>query len=32
VGNSPEEFARFLDDELARWKQVIDAGGIRQSD
>jgi len=32
VGNSPEEFGRFLDDELARWKQVIDAGGIRQSD
>jgi len=32
VGNSPEEFAKFLDDELARWKQVIDAGGIRQSD
>jgi tripartite-type tricarboxylate transporter receptor subunit TctC len=32
VGNSPEEFARFLNDELARWKQVVDAGGIRQSD
>ena len=32
VGNSPEEFAKFLDAELARWKQVIDAGGIRQSD
>ena len=32
VGNSPEEFAKFLDDELALWKQVIDAGGIRQSD
>jgi tripartite-type tricarboxylate transporter receptor subunit TctC len=32
VGNSPEEFNRFLNDELARWKQVIDAGGIRQSD
>ena len=32
VGNSPEEFAKFLDEELARWKQVIDAGGIRQSD
>jgi tripartite-type tricarboxylate transporter receptor subunit TctC len=32
VGNSPDEFARFLNEELARWKQVIDAGGIRQSD
>jgi tripartite-type tricarboxylate transporter receptor subunit TctC len=32
VGNSPEEFNKFLNEELARWKQVIDAGGIRQSD
>jgi tripartite-type tricarboxylate transporter receptor subunit TctC len=32
VGNSPEEFSKFLDAEIARWKQVIDAGGIRQSD
>lgn len=32
VGNSPEEFNKFLNGELARWKQVIDAGGIRQSD
>ena len=32
VGNSPEEFTRFLNEELARWKQVVDAGGIRQSD
>ena len=32
VGNSPEEFNRFLNDELARWKQVIDQGGIKQSD
>jgi tripartite-type tricarboxylate transporter receptor subunit TctC len=32
VGNSPEEFGKFLNDELARWKQVIDTGGIRQSD
>ena len=32
VGNSPEEFAKFLNEELARWKQVIDTGGIRQSD
>ena len=32
VGNSPAEFGRFLADELARWKQVVDAGGIRQGD
>jgi len=32
VANSPEEFAKFLNEELARWKQVVDAGGIRQSD
>jgi len=32
VGNSPAEFARFLNEELGRWKQVVDAGGIRQSD
>jgi tripartite-type tricarboxylate transporter receptor subunit TctC len=32
VGNSPAEFNAFLVEELARWKQVVDAGGIRQSD
>ena len=32
VGNSPSEFNTFLNDELARWKQVVDAGGIKQSD
>jgi tripartite-type tricarboxylate transporter receptor subunit TctC len=32
VGNSPEEFNRFLNEELTRWKQVVDAGGIKQSD
>ncbi|MEO7811183.1 MAG: hypothetical protein ABIR73_03980 [Usitatibacter sp.] len=32
VGNSPAEFDRFLTEELARWKQVIDQSGIRQSD
>jgi len=32
VGNSPAEFHRFLTEELARWKQVVDAGGIKQSD
>jgi tripartite-type tricarboxylate transporter receptor subunit TctC len=32
VGNSPAEFHKFLTEELARWKQVVDAGGIKQSD
>ncbi len=32
VGNSPAEFQKFLNEELARWKQVVDAGGIKQSD
>jgi tripartite-type tricarboxylate transporter receptor subunit TctC len=32
VGNSPAEFNAFLTDELGRWKQVVDAGGIKQSD
>jgi tripartite-type tricarboxylate transporter receptor subunit TctC len=32
VGNSPDEFNRFLAEEIARWKQVVDAGGIKQSD
>jgi tripartite-type tricarboxylate transporter receptor subunit TctC len=32
VGNSPAEFNKFLTEELARWKQVVDAGGIKQSD
>jgi tripartite-type tricarboxylate transporter receptor subunit TctC len=32
VGNSPAEFNRFLNDELTRWKQVVDAGGIKQTD
>jgi tripartite-type tricarboxylate transporter receptor subunit TctC len=32
VGNSPAEFNKFLTDELARWKQVVEAGGIKQSD
>jgi tripartite-type tricarboxylate transporter receptor subunit TctC len=32
VGNSGAEFAKFLDEELARWKGVVDAGGIKQSD
>lgn len=32
VGNSPEEFNQFLNEELARWKQVVEQGGIKQSD
>ncbi len=32
VGNTPEEFDRFLTAELARWRQVIEQGGIKQSD
>jgi tripartite-type tricarboxylate transporter receptor subunit TctC len=32
VGNSPAEFAKFLNEELARWKQVIEKAGIKQSD
>jgi tripartite-type tricarboxylate transporter receptor subunit TctC len=32
VGSSPAEFQRFLAEEIARWKQVVEAGGIRQSD
>jgi tripartite-type tricarboxylate transporter receptor subunit TctC len=29
VANSPEEFARFLQSENARWKKVIETGGFR---
>ena len=32
VGNTPEEFDRFLTAEIAKWKQVIEQGGIKQSD
>ena len=32
VGNSPAEFNRFLNDELARWKLVVESGGIKQND
>jgi tripartite-type tricarboxylate transporter receptor subunit TctC len=28
VANSPEQFRAFLTEELARWKQVIEVGGI----
>ena len=29
VGNSPEQAARFLDDEIAKWAQVISAAGVK---
>ena len=32
VANSPADFLAFLNAELARWKQVVDAGGIKQTD
>ena len=32
VGGTSADFARFLNEELARWKQVVDAGGIKQND
>ena len=32
VANSPAEFATFLASELGRWKTVVDAGKITQSD
>jgi len=32
VANSSPEFLAFLNTELARWKQVVDAGGIKQTD
>jgi tripartite-type tricarboxylate transporter receptor subunit TctC len=32
VGSSPEEFDKFLTAELARWKQVVEQGGIKQTD
>jgi tripartite-type tricarboxylate transporter receptor subunit TctC len=32
VGNSPAEFNKFLNEELGRWKQVVESGGIKQND
>ena len=32
VGNSPEEFDRFLTAEIAKWRQVVEQGGIKQTD
>jgi tripartite-type tricarboxylate transporter receptor subunit TctC len=29
VGNSPEEFAAFQEGEIARWRRVVQAGGIK---
>jgi hypothetical protein len=28
VGNTPEQFGQFLNQELARWKTVIETGKI----
>ncbi len=32
VGGGTPYFTRFLNEEIARWKQVVDAGGIKQTD
>jgi tripartite-type tricarboxylate transporter receptor subunit TctC len=32
VGSSPAEFDKFLAEEVARWKQVVEQGGIKQTD
>ena len=32
VGNTPEEFDRFLTAEIGKWKQVVEQGGIKQTD
>jgi len=29
VGSRPEQFARFLDDEIARWAKVINTAGVK---
>jgi len=29
VGNTPEQAARFLDDEIAKWARVINAAGVK---
>jgi tripartite-type tricarboxylate transporter receptor subunit TctC len=29
VGNSPEEFARFLQSEMVKWGKVVRAAGIK---
>jgi tripartite-type tricarboxylate transporter receptor subunit TctC len=32
VASNPDEFNRFLVEELGRWKQVVDTAGLKQSD
>ncbi len=32
VGGGTPYFTRFLNEEIARWKQVVDSGGIKQTD
>jgi tripartite-type tricarboxylate transporter receptor subunit TctC len=32
VASTPAEFMTLLNDELGRWKQVVDEGGIKQTD
>jgi hypothetical protein len=29
VGNSPEEFARFVDSEIVRWRKVVQYAGAK---
>jgi tripartite-type tricarboxylate transporter receptor subunit TctC len=29
VGNSPEQAARFLDDEIVKWGKVISTAGVK---
>ena len=29
VGNNPEEFARFIREEMLRWVKVIQAAGLK---
>ena len=30
LGGSPEEFARFIDDELKKWASVVNDAGIKK--
>ena len=32
VGNTPEEFDRFVSEEIAKWRQVVTQAGIKQTD
>jgi tripartite-type tricarboxylate transporter receptor subunit TctC len=29
VGNSPEEFSRFVDSEIVRWRKVVQYAGAK---